>query len=246
MSQIYSFDDFIIILADFKNPDEHKHLAYHIIVSLGGDMEWSIENENVVCKAVCMDSQVMHKGTVSGSGAIVIMFTGADRYSDYIKKRYLNGRQYITLDDEEAEKIAELYRKFNNDKNMLKKSLMHQFGLDESVQKKYDERISHVLSYIKNLDTIDNSIVDELVRITYLSKSRLSHLFKEQTGITLHSYLSFEKLRKTYFYIYEKNMSITDASILAGFYSPSHCATTCRRMFGLSLSEVFKNRNHSS
>lgn len=48
MSQIYSFDDFIIILADFKNPDEHKHLAYHIIVSLGGDMEWSIENENVV------------------------------------------------------------------------------------------------------------------------------------------------------------------------------------------------------
>lgn len=243
MSQIYSFDDFIIIHADFKNPDEHKHLAYHIIVSLGGDMEWSIENEKIVCRAVCIDSQMMHKGTVPAEGAIVIMFTGAGRYSDFIKERYLDDRQYTALDDAEAEKIAELYKMFNNDKDRLKESLLHQFGIDESVEKKYDERVRKVLSYIEDLDTIDNSIVDELSRITYLSKSRLSHLFKEQTGMTLHSYLSFEKLRKTYLYIYQKNMSITDACILAGFYSPSHCADTCRRMFGLSLSDVFRKRN---
>lgn len=58
----------------------------------------------------------------------------------------------------------------------------------------------------------------------YLSKSRLSHLFKEETGMTLHSYLAFEKLRKTHEY-YLNGESLTDSCIKAGFNSSSHSSS---------------------
>ena len=68
----------------------------------------------------------------------------------------------------------------------------------------------------------------------------MSHIFKDETGMTLHSYLALVKLRKTTEYI-EQGMNITEASIYAGFDTPSHCAATCKRMFGISLREVYKS-----
>ena len=67
-----------------------------------------------------------------------------------------------------------------------------------------------------------------------LSQSRLSHLFKESVGISLHRYLAWEKMRKGYVN-YRKYGSITEAAMRAGFDSPSHFAATCKRMFGLSF-----------
>lgn len=112
-------------------------------------------------------------------------------------------------------------------------------GLDAKDSHGYDKRIDDIIKYINDLDTIEHTIVDDLCKKLYISKSRLSHLFKEQTKMTLHSYLAFEKLRKTYGYL-SKGMNITDACILAGFDSPSHCASTCKRMFGISLRDVHK------
>ena len=102
----------------------------------------------------------------------------------------------------------------------------------------YDVRIQDVNEYIHKADIHEHSIVEELSREVCLSKSRLSHLFREQTGMTLHSYLAFEKLRKTWRYM-GLGYSITDSCMRAGFASPSHCAATSKRMFGISLMDAY-------
>ncbi|WP_216857302.1 helix-turn-helix domain-containing protein [Paenibacillus tritici] len=49
----------------------------------------------------------------------------------------------------------------------------------------------------------------------------MSHLFKENTGISLSGYMVLHKLQKATYLIFE-GLSITDAAMAAGFDSPSH------------------------
>ncbi|WP_434282382.1 helix-turn-helix domain-containing protein [Clostridium botulinum] len=135
--------------------------------------------------------------------------------------------------------MIEEYINHRNHKKTLDVILLRQCGIDNSYNQRYEERVEEILYYISGLKTIKHSIVDDLSNHIYVSKSRLSHLFREQTGMTLHSYLAFEKLRKTYKYFCE-GMNITESCILAGFDSSSHCASTCKRMFGISLRDVYK------
>lgn len=239
MSEIIKFSDPMIILADYKNPERHKHLASHFIISLGGEMEWKIENKNIKCGGICIDSNVIHTGKIAKEGSIVFLFTEISRYAASIKKKYLNGNPYEVLNEDIVDRMIKEYVNHQNDKETLDTILLQQCGIDNSHNHGYEERVEKVLSYISGLKTIESSIVEDLSNQIYLSKSRLSHLFREQTGMTLHSYLAFEKLRKTYKYFCE-GRSITEACMLAGFDSSSHCASTCKRMFGISLRDVYK------
>ncbi|AJD30546.1 helix-turn-helix domain-containing protein [Clostridium sporogenes] len=239
MSEIFKFSDPMMILANYKNPERHKYLASHIIISLGGEMEWEIENKNVKCRGICIDSNVIHTGTIAKEGSIVFLFTEISRYTASIKKKYLDENPYRVLNDDVADRMIKEYVNHGDNKETLDAILLQQCGIDNLDNHKYEERVEKILSYISRLKAIEHSIVDDLSNQIYLSKSRLSHLFREQTGMTLHSYLAFEKLRKTYKYFCE-GRNITEACMLAGFDSSSHCVSTCKRMFGISLRDVYK------
>lgn len=239
MSQIFKFQDYMIVIADYNAPKPHKHLASHIIISLGKEMNWQIENENVKCRGICINSNILHRGTVTEEGSIVFLFTETSRYAASLNKKYLNDNSYAILDDNIVDKILKEYYEYNNNIEFPDAMILDICGLDAKDSHGYDKRIDDIIKYINDLGTIEHTIVDDLCKKLYISKSRLSHLFKEQTKMTLHSYLAFEKLRKTYGYL-SKGMNITDACLLAGFNSPSHCASTCKRMFGIALRDVHK------
>ena len=239
MSKIFKLYDPMMILAEYKNPKPHKHLASHIIISLGGEMVWKIAEEEVRCRGICIDSNVLHTGTMSKEGAIVFLFPKISRYAISINKKYLNGKPYVILADDVVDRMLKEYMQNQNDKETLDKALLQQCGIDNSDNSEYEERIEEILVFISGLKTIEHSIVDDICKKVYVSKSRLSHLFSEQTGMTLHSYLAFEKLNKTFYYFYE-GRNITEACMLAGFGSSSHCAATCKRMYGISLSDIYK------
>ena len=77
----------------------------------------------------------------------------------------------------------------------------------------------------------------EAAEAACLSESRFSHLFREQAGIAFSSWLVYRKLFDTYIKIAE-GASITDASLAAGFSTPSHFATANKRMFGITASDL--------
>ncbi len=272
MSKMYDIEENLMMLADYNDPEPHKHLASHIIISLGEDMIWNVENEKISCRGICINSEVVHTGNIPQNGAFVFLFTTISPYGQSVDKVYLNGKKYHVLDEKIVDEVCRQYIKantaiesnsniynrfksysYNNidvkddvniNKNMISdkilyESLMSICGLNKNDFCTFDKRVSEILSYIKKQKCIQPSMVDELSRNVFLSKSRLSHIFKKETGMTLHSFLALEKLKKTSKYINE-GMNITEASIAAGFDSPSHCAATCKRMFGISLREVYK------
>ncbi len=70
-------------------------------------------------------------------------------------------------------------------------------------------------------------------------ESRLSHLFKEETGIPLKSYIVLHKLLRAYENIFDGE-SITAAAIAAGFDSAAHLAFTNKKMTGMSARGIMK------
>lgn len=74
----------------------------------------------------------------------------------------------------------------------------------------------------------------------FLSSSRLSHLFKEQTGIPLKSYIILHQMERAFDELFA-GRNITEASMIADFDSPSHFASTVKKMMGMTVSLSLKD-----
>ncbi len=73
-----------------------------------------------------------------------------------------------------------------------------------------------------------------------LSKSRISHLFTEEIGISLKQYILWKKL----LFAIDSIRSVSDLSQIAidcGFSDMSHLSRTFKKMFGHTPSSIFKN-----
>jgi len=102
-----------------------------------------------------------------------------------------------------------------------------------------DGRICELLEILQNCDCYDHT-VENFSKKVYLSSSRLSHLFREQTGVPLKSYILFHQLEKAFTALLG-GANITDAALLAGFDSPSHFAATVKKWMGMPVSASIKN-----
>lgn len=65
------------------------------------------------------------------------------------------------------------------------------------------------------------TILLPLMPTEFRSQSRLSHLFKEQIGIPLKSYIQFHPMKQAFLALLH-GKSITEAALATNFDSPSH------------------------
>jgi AraC-like DNA-binding protein len=115
------------------------------------------------------------------------------------------------------------------------------FGYDYNNLKKFDNRIIEVLNLLDECIHEDESHQTKYFSGKIgLSESRLAHLFKEETGVPLKSYIVLHKLQIAYESIFD-GKSITTAAFDAGFGSPSHLAYTNKIMTGMSATNIIKD-----
>lgn len=119
---------------------------------------------------------------------------------------------------------------------MFLKALFYRLGISFYEPNLYDERIKALLKMLSEYSCLEESI-ERISKQLYLSPSRLSHIFHDQTGIPLKSYIVLYKLQKAYLLLFQ-GKSITEAAVEAGFFSPSHLADVNRRMMGMTISEA--------
>lgn len=104
-----------------------------------------------------------------------------------------------------------------------------------------DERILEAITYVHEHAGEDIS-VKKIAGMQYMSESRFSHLFKEQTGISFAGFLIMARIEKTYEGIL-MGKNVTSASVDAGFYSPAHFASVNKKMFGITASTLVGDTN---
>lgn len=235
-SAVFGYDH-IMMRAEYRTPDPHSHLAVQFIAGLDGPVHCVVSGDSFDADAVFIASDVVHTAYAETGDMLVFLFDTAGSIAEEAQKQYLCGRPYFCGDKETVEKLREIWK--NNPPAQADSLITQLLGLDTVGNTLRDERISQVLEYLRSLDEVPEDITAQLCAKVCLSPSRLSHLFKENVGISLHRYLAMDKMRKGYIH-FQKYGNITEASMRAGFDSPSHFAATCKRMFGISFSEFVK------
>lgn len=103
-------------------------------------------------------------------------------------------------------------------------------------QRILDQRVLKCLNIINDEDSIDLHTLSSQV---YLSLSRLSHLFKKETSITLQQYIQHRKMIKAIDGMH-KNLSLTEAAYHGGFSDQPHFTHVFKKMFGIKPSKTRK------
>ena len=242
MNKIYWDKDIIARLTNQIDSVPHKHWAIQLFLSLEKDLEILVSEDVVKCKCVIVNENVNHSFRTGNQVCFSIIIVPTSNTAEQLKK-LLNGSEYFIIqmpDISEIQSIAFKLKK-NDDLELyynLINRLYFRLGLNNQ-NIEYDDRIVELLKYIEQCDCYSHSISTFADKVC-LSQSRLSHLFREQVGMPLKSYIQFHQMQKAFLALLN-GKSITEAAMIAHFDTPSHFAAVTKRMMGMPASVSLKN-----
>lgn len=242
-NQLY-IDNHITMKAAYSTPDPHKHLALHLILALGEPLDCMIEGEHVLAQAIMIAADVTHTVKVVKGDTIVFLFEAVSTLGQNMRQQYLKDRPYYILPGSQSEQLLALYMETAGDLREFDEKACTYLKLWERPVHEMDPRIQAILSELSQMNAIPENVFSYACSMAGLSKSRFSHLFKDNTGMAFRRYLVLLKLQIAY-NGYLSGKSITDIAMDSGFDSPSHFANTMHRMFGISASDFRNTMNES-
>lgn len=234
MTEIYLAENHLLLEAGYGNPEMHSHSASHVLVGLHGEMRVVTDEEEMTCRGAILPSGIAHTVDSFGQPLLVFLFDITSAVSEQI-------RHFTVLGEQTAGEIARSYQALvggNPEEGYgdFFAQVMGRLGICGAGSRVTDERIVLAMRFVE--DRIQETVAaKDAAGAACLSESRFSHLFREQAGIAFSGYLVFRKLFYAYMQIAE-GVSITDASLTAGFSSPSHFAAVNKRMFGITASDL--------
>lgn len=224
----------LLLKAEYGNPEMHSHSACHLLVSLQGNICVITEKETVTCRGAILPSGVSHTVESFGEPLLVFLFDITTTAAEQME-------HFAALEEQTAESIAFSYGalasgNLTEDYGKFFVKVMECIGIHKVCSRVSDERITAAMHFVKAHLREDLTVGDAAESVC-LSEGRFSHLFREETGIAFSRYLVMQKVFRAYMQIAE-GASITEASLAAGFSTPSHFATVNKRLFGITASDL--------
>ncbi|MGL5149281.1 MAG: helix-turn-helix domain-containing protein [Clostridium sp.] len=226
--------------------EKHKHHMMQVFIAIEAGFDIKVLGKKLSCNFLVVDSNVEHEFKCNDNLVFTMVIEATSNIAEEIKEKYIKDNDYYIFSEECFERVKEqcLNLLENNEKyNGFLEYFYDILELKNNAFHSYDDRVVEILKVINECDCTDHSL-ERYSREVYLSQSRLAHLFKEQTGIPLKSYIVLHKLKKAYEFIL-KGDNITEASYKAGFSTPSHLAETNKKLTGMSVRGVVKDSDFS-
>jgi AraC family transcriptional regulator len=99
-----------------------------------------------------------------------------------------------------------------------------------------DPRVLAAIEFIRK--RIDNPVtLPEVAKVAHLSPGRFRHLFVEETGMPLRTYVLWRRLLKVWTLLMQGQM-LSEAAHAVGFADSAHLSRTSRTMFGTTPSAL--------
>ncbi|MNJ42914.1 Arabinose operon regulatory protein [compost metagenome] len=241
---LFGAEHHILVLSNTIDAYSHKHSFIQVTIALNTPFDIQIDGHHLRSDGIIINSNVAHRLDGSGQPLLLLLMDSTSNIAAAFK-RYLGDESYAIFPPDMIKMIAQFVQTqsplVHNTKSYISflEHLIHLFNLDYSQPAMTDSRIKELIQLIKECTDSDHSI-GHYARQLGLSNSRLSHLFKENTGISLSGYIMLHKLQKASYLIF-KGFTITDAAMVAGFDSPSHLATTSKKLLGMSAKDIRKD-----
>lgn len=100
-----------------------------------------------------------------------------------------------------------------------------------------DRRVFRAIEYM-NGNLVDGVTISELAGYVALSESRLQHLFKQHTSITLRQYLTWIRVKHA-FNLITQGTKVTVAGMMSGFSHGTYLSRVFPQLHGFALSSLF-------
>ncbi|MBQ8638445.1 MAG: helix-turn-helix transcriptional regulator [Lachnospiraceae bacterium] len=242
MNRIYWDIDKISMLTDHLDASVHSHGMIQFFLCLEDELEIRVGTEKIKCSCILVNKNIRHSFKANNK----IHFTCVIEPISDIGMRLnhmLQNKDYYIVDENRANGLKKTAMDMREtfDKATYKNLMTQIYDcFDAAYQKKqFDKRIFDLLKMLERCNCDEHSI-EEYAGKLWISASRLSHLFREQVGISLKNFLLLHQLERA-FQDLLAGKRITEAALNAGFDSPSHFAFTVKRMMGLSARSTVKD-----
>ncbi|MEO1262852.1 MAG: helix-turn-helix transcriptional regulator [Bacteroidota bacterium] len=211
--------------------DFHAHPVFEIMLSKNGGIDLETKNSKFsnVSLAIVAPNQP-HKVEYKKSSVLILMVECNTAYLQKLLSKFnIELSDGIYTDNQASDKTAFVDKIINAIYN-------------SNVTTAADERIQKSLDYLNSASSDYKALMQNLKLITHLSDSRLSHLFKKETGTSIKKYFVWSKLKRAFEKVVRGEKNMFEASIEHGFYDQAHLSKAFKQMFGIAPSDVYNSR----
>ena len=252
----------------FKTVEMHSHDFYEVYCFIGGAVDYIVEDGLYRLQAgdvLLIPPNYRHQPNVkdgSKSYDRIVLWINPD----YVKRLSSPSTDLATCFQKAKEKGAYLVRNSAlSDKlvteliAVIENENSNSFGADltaenhvitvltllgahylknrQAKQAEQSEIISRAIEYISEHLT-EPIILDDISNALYTNKYYFAHLFKEETGVSPHSYILKKRLLMSKELI-EQGLSITDVYVRCGFSDYTHFFRAFKKEFDLTPKQYF-------
>lgn len=242
MNKIYWGKDNISIITNQIEAVPHKHWAMQLFLSVEKNLGINVEGQKISCRCIVINRNTLHSFSTGSRLHFTMIMEPAAGFTQQFDE-ILNKKKYHVFDNPDIDETQRLLLRLierggTNEYSDFMMQLYKFLKLKEQ-SKLYDDRIQDLLYEIEQCSCDTHSIAFFADKVA-LSPSRLSHLFKEQVGIPLKSYLQFHQMQRAFLALSD-GKTITEASMIANFDTPSHFAAVTKKMMGMPASISLKD-----
>lgn len=242
INKIFWQEDRVGLITNHLDAQTHRHWMLQLFLGIEDKVEITVNGSLVTCSCVVLDKNIPHSFSAREKVYYSALLEPTSNFAQQLNSK-MNELGYWVCDRDGIEELrrragslvthanAEEYLRFTH----LLENFLHLWATPRC----YDERIIEFL-YMLDTCTCDNHTVSNFADRVALSSSRFSHLFKEQVGIPLKSYILLHQMERAIQDLLA-GKSVTDATMAAGFDSPSHFAGTVKRMMGMPVTASLKD-----
>lgn len=219
--------------------DFHQHHLIAIVLSFTEPFEIILENnQSITCEVALIPKDILYK--LSTNESDYTAFIHLDPYSE----------MGITLTQNESG-----IKPFNRQRFLMAlKQIKDWFEGPDNTSQRTDCLLQSIVTTLTNIDFTPRAIdarvlqciqhirsaetgiqLQQMSEQVCLSPSRLSHLFKEETGLTFRQFGLHCKLVKS-LHAMHNQQNLTEASFIGGFSDQPHFTKTFKKSFGIKPS----------
>ncbi len=238
MSHIIFQESYIVVLPSFSKTATHKHPFMHLFVGVNG-CKIKVEKKELQSNIIMLDSNVKHAVEDGVDCEFFLLIDPTSAIAEKILDKYVCNSLYYDTDGGIADIPKDLSTLSDKQIVEIVEDMLLNMGIAMDHISTRDERIEQVISNIISGAWL-NYTVKEIAEAVFLSESRLTHLFKENVGISLKSYILIRRMERAYRFV-NLGGKITQAAMESGFASSAHLAYTCKTLTGIAITEVLRS-----
>lgn len=226
MSQIFFEDTYIAVIPTYESTAIHKHSMLHVFI---GRETLTLDSENKG-NLIILEQNVEHRRP-TGDLCFFLFVDPTSSFASKLRTDYLKGKDCYSAD------ISSLPEEITRD--TIRDFIATSFGGSSFIRRgDIDKRITSLLDEIDSYKHMETRVTQLAAQMGY-TPGYLTHLFKNETGVSLKRYLMLRRLEYVWLRIIQGE-KITDAVFDAGFSTPSHFSDTCKKLTGISAADVLR------